>query len=104
MTMSSDEEGPSVPVQSTSKSVKPTNQKLTRKEQLAASKKNGKATKGVKPSKALKRKRVENSESEGDEDSNAMVGSEDEGMAKDFVFDGLGGGFVGEKRNQVWVS
>lgn len=97
MTLSSDEEGPSPSKASTSASSsrpKPA-AKLTRKEQL-------KARKGAKPTKQ-KRKRTEGSSDEGEEEM-VQPGSDEETMSTDFVFDGLGGGFVGEKRQQVWVS
>lgn len=97
MTMSSEDEAPR-PVASTSKAKALTKKMLTRKEQLAAKK-------GLKASKKglQKRKRVEESEEE--EEEQMVIASDDDqaAMAEDFHFDGLGGGFVGEKRMQVWV-
>lgn len=99
MTMSSDDEA-TTPMPSTSKpSLKSTvkKAKLTRKEQLDAKKAN-KATKA----KQNKRKRKEGSSDEDEGDDQVVEGEEDEGMDGNFLFDGLGGGFVGEKRLSVW--
>ena len=98
MTMSSEDEA-AQPTASTSKPKALTKKLLSRKEQLAAKK-------GAKVGKKAvqKRKRVE--ESEGSEEEQAVIASDDDqaAMDGDFHFDGLGGGFVGEKRMQVWVS
>lgn len=91
---------PSGPTASSSKG--PNKGKLTRKEQLAARK--GSLAKGGKAAKQ-KRKRMDDISDEEDEKTGAnKAGSDEEGMMEDFVFDGLGGGFVGEKKGSVWVS
>lgn len=103
MTISSDEEGPSPsgPSASSSKSGPNKGGKLTRKEQLAARK--GSLAKGGKATKQ-KRKRMDDVSDEEDDKTGAnKAGSDEEGMMEDFVFDGLGGGFVGEKKGSVWV-
>lgn len=108
MTLSSDDEGPAPAAPSTKagsskKKAAASSGKLTRKEQLAQKKGKGKA-----PKKGAKRKAFDQvSEEEDDDEESAMAGPGDdeaEKMASDFVFDGLGGGFVGDRRNNVWVS
>lgn len=98
MTMSSDDEAPApkaAPRPAAAKGGK--KQKLSRKEQL-------KQAKGLKK---LKRKRVDSASEEDEDDDGGMAGpasgDEEQVMAEDFHFDGLGGGFVGERRLQVWV-
>lgn len=97
MTMSSDEEGPALPRPSVPGKAKPSG-KLTRKEQLAL-------RKVSKPSKkaSQKRKRVEGSDQEEEEEEVIKSDDEQNAMDGEFHFDGLGGGFVGERRMQVWV-
>jgi hypothetical protein len=97
MTMSSDDEA--APSTSTLKATKPERKgKLTRKEQLEARKSN-KASKA----KQNKRKRKEGSSDEDDGKDEMVVDPEDDhAMDNEFTFDGLGGGFVGEKRMSVW--
>ncbi|KAK4705521.1 ATP-dependent RNA helicase DDX27, partial [Phenoliferia sp. Uapishka_3] len=99
MTLSSDDEAPQQ--KQTPKTAQPKagakKQKLSRKEQL-------KQAKGLKKQK---RKRVDSaSEGEEEEDDGGMAGppsgDEEQVMAEDFHFDGLGGGFVGERRQYVW--
>lgn len=109
MTLSSDDEGPALPSASKAKagSSKKTaaaavkGGKLTRKEQLAQKK-------GAKAQKNQKRKRFDQVSDEEDDEGDAGMAAtgedETEKMAADFVFDGLGGGFVGDRRNNVWVS
>lgn len=122
MTLSSDDEAtPSVPVASTSKSARNLSAtKSTRKQQLQQSKKNKLKVlqkKNNKKGQSIKRNAIDDvsdleeqddsdSNSDSDAGSRAQAGQDDEGlkMSKDFVFDGLGGGFVGERRNNVWVS
>ena len=98
MTMSSEDEAPQ-PTASTSKPKLLTKKLQTRKEQLAA-------RKGAKASKKGGGKRKRTEESEGSEEEQMVIASDDDqaAMDGDFHFDGLGGGFVGEKRMQVWVS
>lgn len=102
MTLSSDDEGPATAAPSRSSagaaSKKKAAAKLSRKEQLAQKK-------GAKQQKKQKRKRFDDVSDEEDESEvDAGAGSDaGEKMASDFVFDGLGGGFVGDKRNNVWV-
>ena len=99
MTMSSDDERPAKPAPSTSaapaKKPKPSSTKQSRKQQLEAAKR----------AKKQKRKTVDDA-SDLEPDSEPPVNSDDEGgpggMTADFHFDGLGGGFVGDRRNNVW--
>lgn len=114
MTLSSDDEAAPAPVASSSRPIKKsaTTTKSTRKEQLQQSKnKKLKALQKSKKGQQGKKKAVDDvSDLEQDSDSSdeatlAQTGDDDDGlkMAKDFVFDGLGGGFIGERRNNVWV-
>ena len=97
MTMSSDEEAPAPATSAKPAAAKAKKTKLSRKEQL----------KNAKGLKKLKRKRVDSASEEEEEDDGGMAGpasgDEEQVMAEDFHFDGLGGGFVGERRQQVWV-
>lgn len=102
MTLSSDDEGPAqaAPSKATSSSKKKASStgKLTRKEQLAQKK-------GAKAQQKQKRKRFDDVSEDEEESAMGAPGSDEaEKMASDFVFDGLGGGFVGDRRNNVWVS
>lgn len=101
LTIDSDDES-SLPVQQAAKpqpkhTKKAPAPKLSRKDQLKA----------AKTAKKLKRKRVDSASEDDGEDENeaaaAVSGDEEQVMADDFHFDGLGGGFVGERRQQVWV-
>lgn len=102
MTLDSDDDVPQ-PKPTTSTNAKPAQsapaRKLTRKEQLLA-RKNQKQPKQKKGKKTV----VDHSDEEDEPELQPKAGSDDEGMAQDFVFDGLGGGFVGDRRQQVWVS
>ena len=98
MTMSSDDETPAPTTSAKPAAAKAKKTKLSRKEQL----------KNAKGLKKLKRKRVDSASEEEEEDDDRGIagpasGDEEQVMAEDFHFDGLGGGFVGERRQQVWV-
>jgi hypothetical protein len=101
MTMSSDDEAPPQALSAgrTSKTKRAASAKLTRKEQLAQRKQSIKGKQSAKD-----KKRVEGSDAEEEDVVEEPKGSDEEGMQADFVFDGLGGGFVGDRRQQVWVS
>lgn len=103
MTMSSDDEQPVAVKTAPSAS----NVKAERKD------KRRKATKKAK--KDAKRGKKRSMDDVSDQDDSELelangrggVGADepdDAQMAKNFVFDGLGGGYVGSRRNNVWVS
>lgn len=102
MTLDSDDEGPTLP-QSKVEPRKKSTKKDSAKDKLRAKK----TTK--KQKQQLKRvldTELSDSGSSAEEDE-ATLAEGDGGvgkMDKGFVFDGLGGGFVGDRRNNVWVS
>ena len=98
MTMSSDDDAPPQALSAgrTSKTKRAASAKLTRKEQLAQRKQSIKGKQSAKD-----KKRVEGSDAEEEDVVEEPKGSDEEGMQADFVFDGLGGGFVGDRRQQV---
>ncbi|GAA5828217.1 hypothetical protein JCM11251_002640 [Rhodosporidiobolus azoricus] len=91
----------------------PNKGKLTKSQQKAAAKaaanKKSANKKGNKKGQQQQKKKKEVSSDDDDDDSESESEqgvSEDElgRMDKGFVFDGLGGGFVGDRRNNVWDS
>lgn len=102
MTLDSDDDVPSQPLarpqQQPKKSKKPSKDSLKK----LSKKKQQKKLKRVMDTELSD----SGSSAEEGEDESALVGGGDGGvgkMDKGFVFDGLGGGFVGDRRNNVWV-
>lgn len=108
MTLDSDDEGPA---RSPSPSPPPpsTRKASSRNDAATAAKgKKGKAAKGAKAKG--KGKKLLDTVVDADDDEDTPVDSprggaadEEVRMDKGFVFDGLGGGFIGRERNSVWV-
>ncbi|GAA5908090.1 DEAD/DEAH box helicase [Sporobolomyces salmoneus] len=103
MTLDSDDDVPSQPLarpqQQPKKSKKPSKDSLKK----LSKKKQQKKLKRVMDTELSD----SGSSAEEGEDESALVGGGDGGvgkMDKGFVFDGLGGGFVGDRRNNVWDS
>lgn len=101
MTLDSDDEVPmQSPVPSTSR------QKKNDKDKNKLKQKQKQAQQQKKQQKKLKKVLdTELSDSGSSEEEDVVVGDGGVGkMDKSFVFDGLGGGFVGDRRNNVWVG
>ncbi|GAA5845564.1 hypothetical protein JCM3766R1_000783 [Sporobolomyces carnicolor] len=101
MTLDSDDEVPTQsPVPSTSR------QKKNDKDKNKLKQKQKQAQQQKKQQKKLKKVLdTELSDSGSSEEEDVVVGDGGVGkMDKSFVFDGLGGGFVGDRRNNVWDS
>jgi len=101
MTLDSDDEEFSLPSTSSKPSLSKQQQ---RKQQDKASKQKQKLKKRQQKSKKVLDVDLSDQQSS-DEEAEIATGFEGVGkMDKGFVFDGLGGGFVGDRRNNVWVS
>ncbi|BGP21405.1 nucleolar DEAD-box protein required for synthesis of 60S ribosomal subunit [Rhodotorula toruloides] len=109
MTLDSDDEGPPRSP-SPSPPLSLTRKASSRNDTAHAAK--GKKGKAAKDAEAKgKAKKLLDTVVEADDDENTLVGSprggaadEEVRMDKGFVFDGLGGGFIGRERNSVWDS
>lgn len=104
MTLDSDDDSSSlVPTTSTSTS----KQQLRKQQDKATTKQKQKATKKKRQQKSKKVLDVDLSDQQSSDEEAELNGVGFEGvgkMDKAFVFDGLGGGFVGDRRNNVWVN
>ncbi|GAA5848671.1 hypothetical protein JCM5353_000245, partial [Sporobolomyces roseus] len=104
MTLDSDDDSSSlVPTTSTSTS----KQQLRKQQDKATTKQKQKATKKKRQQKSKKVLDVDLSDQQSSDEEAELNGVGFEGvgkMDKGFVFDGLGGGFVGDRRNNVWDS
>lgn len=108
MTLDSDDEGPP---RSPSPSTPPSSTRKAPSTNDAAPVAKGKKGKAAKGAKAKgKGKKLLDTVVDADDDEDAPVDSlrggaadEELRMDKGFVFDGLGGGFIGRERNNVWV-
>ncbi|GAA5907541.1 hypothetical protein JCM6882_004400, partial [Rhodosporidiobolus microsporus] len=80
--------------------------KLTKAQQKAAAKAAANKKKANKKGKQQKEASSDEEDDDESDDESEQGVSEDElgRMDKGFVFDGLGGGFVGDRRNNVWDS
>ncbi|KAM0793768.1 hypothetical protein ACM66B_001186 [Microbotryomycetes sp. NB124-2] len=107
MTMSSDDEQPRAPQPSVATKSKRARQQPS--EPAQSSKKNRKHSKKDKKAQTKANKRgkrsiddVSDSDDETSDKDEPEMEQDDGAMSKAFVFDGLGGGYVGSRRNDVW--
>ncbi|GAA5918437.1 hypothetical protein JCM1841_003965 [Sporobolomyces salmonicolor] len=107
MTLDSDDDSFAAPPQPTSKASSSASKKPTPASAPATQ------PKKLSKKQRQKQKRLDmddfGPQADSDDDGNAMghASDQDEGVAKmdtAFVFDGLGGGFIGDRRNTVWDS